>query len=1116
MKFRKMIKQNLFLFFFFTYLTSFAQTNANGIRDVQFKHNEKWLLTQNIWSHAKFNIDKSAKAVLDFDALDNWISLSEDKKITISPNGQYFVYGIENVLNNHRLDSVVVQSTVDNWRKSMSPIGGSGFFSADSRQYIFQDEQRLCFLQLGTSETHYENEVSSYKISNKNDWVAWQLMNNDLVLQNLITGKKIHHANATSYNFDYKSSDWFSCQLNNESKDLVVYNLFNGTERKFNSVKSFQFVHNGSYLLLNEENKVFYVNLSEGSIKELWSARNDNSKVRNFTFDKTENHLLLNTGNSLEYIDLNTWVKQTIWTGNVTLSSFAFDVTAEQVVFVLKDSSSSNSIWYWNKKMTGAVIKVNNQTPGISKDLLIQPNVTFTDNGNYIRLTLQSIIPYLKKVATDAIQLDVWSYQELNLQSTQPNLKEIKSYSAVLDIGADKVVFRENQYEKLGMIRGDYALVYKSGSDIYGDRFWEKGFYTDSVWLISLQSGIRRFLCTYRNDLRDGGVNISPNGVYLVYFDAAKKCNYFSYELTTGRLINISRNVPPWQLGITSFNLRIHERPSFGSGVIQWLNNGGKCLVYDNWGDIWLLDLSGKTSAECITSGMGRKNNTTFKVAHTPDDNQSIIGKDSLLLTGFNRNDKRQGFFRKMLGFGREPELLSFDPCFMEGLKNGYNGEFPIKAENSKVWVVKRQSSSNAPNLFVTRDFKNFKQLTFLHPNKNYNWLTAELHSFAQLDGTVSQGVLYKPENFDSSNKYPVIISFYGALSDRLNQYPSAQYIEAPYIFDNPAWMASHGYLVFIPDIYFYQGQWGPSTANTIDGVAKYLFQLPFVDKEHIGSVGHSNSGRYGYYLLTHSHAFAAMSVGAGTTNVINASLSIDYRNESQLLWGEVKSYGSGLGNLWQNKKSWLDQTSVLSANKVVTPLLQFHCKKDGVPVEQAIQMFTALRRLEKPVWWLQYDNGAHHLEGDDARDWTIRYTQFFDHYLKCAPAPRWMTQGIPYKLKGIEAKYELDAAGNCALEKAVGNSEFGAGPVNGKFILHKVDTKRPRGCNICDAWNCQFKRTPAMFEKPISEWKLDADIQLALDKAEKKRHDDNMIGAAERIKENNDKLKGTWKGQPY
>jgi hypothetical protein len=139
----------------------------------------------------------------------------------------------------------------------------------------------------------------------------------------------------------------------------------------------------------------------------------------------------------------------------------------------------------------------------------------------------------------------------------------------------------------------------------------------------------------------------------------------------------------------------------------------------------------------------------------------------------------------------------------------------------------------------------------------------------------------------------------------------------------------------------------------------------------------------------------------------------------------------------------------------------------------------------------LQYDNQPHgNSAGPYAIDYTIRITQFFDHYLKGGPAPRWMTQGIPAKLKGVESRYEFDPSGTCALPG--------------------------KPCPICEAWNKQYKRTPAMFEKPISEWKLDKDIEDEMNKKETERYNENMKGEAERIKENNEKLKGVWKGQPY
>jgi len=83
---------------------------------------------------------------------------------------------------------------------------------------------------------------------------------------------------------------------------------------------------------------------------------------------------------------------------------------------------------------------------------------------------------------------------------------------------------------------------------------------------------------------------------------------------------------------------------------------------------------------------------------------------------------------------------------------------------------------------------------------------------------------------------------------------------------------------------------------------------------------------------------------------------------------------------------------------------------KDGaVPWYQGIEMFTALRRLGKPVWLLNYNGDDHNLmKRQNRKDIQIREQQFFDYYLKGAKAPVWMTKGIPATQKGKDWGFEL------------------------------------------------------------------------------------------------------------
>jgi hypothetical protein len=68
------------------------------------------------------------------------------------------------------------------------------------------------------------------------------------------------------------------------------------------------------------------------------------------------------------------------------------------------------------------------------------------------------------------------------------------------------------------------------------------------------------------------------------------------------------------------------------------------------------------------------------------------------------------------------------------------------------------------------------------------------------------------------------------------------------------------------------------------------------------------------------------------------------------------------------------------------------------------------MRRLNKPVWLLQYNGEAHNLvQRQNRKDIQIREQQFFDHFLKGAPMPVWMSKGVPAIDKGKEWGFELE-----------------------------------------------------------------------------------------------------------
>lgn len=986
--------KQVFLHLLFYLITpyTFSQNSINpkGITAPQ-SESERWNLGKYVWSHTHTKYSKGDKPILDFGAIDNWIGVGPDEDLCISPDGKYFVYGIIRHNAYQRRDTLVVQSTDNSWRRAFAGQSNkAGFFSANSKQYIFFANDTLCFLELGAGgQLRYVKGVSSHKEPDdkKNEWLAYQLKDSKstLILQNLLTGKEQTFDDVAEYSFD-GSSQWLVFKPKNDTKGLIIHHLSDGKEKHFTNVSAYLFSANGKGLVLksseqgdNANNTVLqYINLEteigDAKMKAVWSVEDKNS----------------------------------------VLGAFTLDHSGRKVAFIVQDKSTSpnsNSIWYWREGMDKAVLKVWDKSEGIDAGLLIQAPIIFTENDNYISFNLQQR-PDNRQPMEDAVQLDIWSYRDTILQATQSHLSnQPKTYRALVGIDVGPVI-RENSNEWLDRGKGDFGIIKKLGKEVNGDRFWENGYDKDSCWLVSFKDGFRKFIAVGQS--RNDFIWHSPGGNYLVYFDAAQGCNYFSYNLNTGKLTNISAGIPAWRLGATDAYTRPQERPTSTAGITGWLEKDKSLLVYDDY-DIWQLDLSGKTKPVNVTNGYGRSHHIIFRLAGSHPGNfenfTNLSEKGSLLLKAFNEQNKYAGFYRvNRLGVAADPTQLYMGPCVMEQLSR-QEGMKPLKAANADVWIVKRQSPTESPNYFLTTDFKTYKPLTNLQPQKSYNWLTAELLSFKQMDGTMSQGILYKPENFDSSQKYPVIVPFYTQSSDMLYIYPKPEYMNVPIApMESPAWLLSHGYLVFVPDVYFTKGQWGPSTVNTMDGAARFLSSLPYVDGKHIGACGHSKSGRFGYYLLTHSHSFAAMSLSSGLTgtNIIGLALSLDYATGTK---SNLQTAEAELGNLWDNKEKWIDHTAVLQVDNATSPLLLLHNKLDGDDIVAAVQLSIAMRRLGKPVWWLQYDQGSHTLTRlTDKKDFTIRYTQFFDHYLKGAPEPKWMIEGIPYKLKGVESRYELNS----------------------------------------------------------------------------------------------------------
>ena len=112
--------------------------------------------------------------------------------------------------------------------------------------------------------------------------------------------------------------------------------------------------------------------------------------------------------------------------------------------------------------------------------------------------------------------------------------------------------------------------------------------------------------------------------------------------------------------------------------------------------------------------------------------------------------------------------------------------------------------------------------------------------------------------------------------------------------------------------------------------------------------------------------------------------------------------------SLWEDPNLYINNSALFKINKINTPLLLLHNDEDGaVPFEQGIEFYLALRRLDKTAWLLNYRGEPHWpVKWQNRKDFNIRMSQFFDHYLKGAPMPEWMEKGLPAVERGIRKGY--------------------------------------------------------------------------------------------------------------
>jgi dipeptidyl aminopeptidase/acylaminoacyl peptidase len=693
-----------------------------------------------------------------------------------------------------------------------------------------------------------------------------------------------------------------------------------------------------------------------------------------------------------------------ILTGPADYKKITLHEKGDQLTFITnRDSFNADqqeyTLYYWKTKTQAPKQLAKLGTPGIPSHWWVSEHgdLAFSKDGKKLFFNTAPKPKVDEEDETpddEKVTVDIWNWKDPFIQPMQ--LKDLKeeqerSYRAVAHLNNGKIVQLSTKDIPDIRLGSEGNANYVIGTSMIPYRqliSWDTSYY-DS-YLIDIQTGQKNKILT-KIQARP---NFSPESKYLYWWDRANK-TWFVQNIKTGKRTNVCTQIPH----PVHNELFDYPSPPDNHGTGGWTKSDKDFLVYDRY-DIWRTDPEGKKQPTNITEGVGRKNNTRFRYRRLDPEERARDPKNTWLLSSFNLSNKSEGFYHDNLEGGKEPQKVVVKNKKINRLR---------KAKNADILLYTQSSFAEYPDFWISDiNFQNARKVSDINPqHKDYLLGTEELVEWTSLDGISLQGILYKPENFDATQKYPMVVFFYSRMSDQLHVYrppaPSGANI-------NFLLYASQGYLVFIPDIVYKTGYPGQSAVNTVIPGITNLINQGYVDKDRIGVEGHSWGGYQAAYLITQTNLFRAAAAGALVSNMTSAYGGIRWRTGlSRMMQYETHQSRIG-GTLWEYPLRYIENSPIFWADKIETPLLMPHHKGDGaVPWEQSIELFLALRRLGKPAWLLNYNGETHGIRKRAHRkDWSIRLLQFFDHYLKDAPAPVWMAEGIPAIQKGKTLGLEL------------------------------------------------------------------------------------------------------------
>jgi dipeptidyl aminopeptidase/acylaminoacyl peptidase len=271
---------------------------------------------------------------------------------------------------------------------------------------------------------------------------------------------------------------------------------------------------------------------------------------------------------------------------------------------------------------------------------------------------------------------------------------------------------------------------------------------------------------------------------------------------------------------------------------------------------------------------------------------------------------------------------------------------------------------------------------------KDWKLGTVEVVSWKSQDGTVIEGILHKPVDYDATKKYPLLVVIHGGptgtseptLSPDEYAYPVQKFLSKGALVLEPNYRGSAGYGAAFRALNVRNLGVGDMW-DVMSGVDS-LIAKGILDPNRLGAMGWSEGGYISAFLTTHTDRFKAISVGAGISDWMTYYVNTDITPFTRQYLHATP---------WDDPEMYAKTSPITTIKQARTPtLIQQGSNDKRVPVPDSFELFRGLQDQGVAARMILYTGFGHGVDKPKSQLALLQANlDWFSFYIWNEPIPK-------------------------------------------------------------------------------------------------------------------------------